>query len=87
MVVRLVDYEQNPQAASDAPRWRVRDDFSIALEPGFAPAVAAELAARGHRVSFESNSRGFGGAQLIARSADAYVAGSDHRKDGHAGGF
>ena len=32
MVVRLVDYNQNPQACSDAPRWIVNTDFSVSVE-------------------------------------------------------
>ncbi len=87
MVRRIFDHGQNPQAASDAPRWHVRPDFSVALERGVPQAVAADLAARGHRVEYESQEHLFGGAQLVLRSADGYVAGSDHRKDGQAGGF
>ncbi|MBX9608554.1 MAG: gamma-glutamyltransferase family protein [Gammaproteobacteria bacterium] len=87
MVTRLVDYGQNPQAASDAPRWRVEPDFSVALEASFAPAVAEELAARGHRVVIDAGARGFGGAQIAWRTASGYVGGSDHRKEGAAVGF
>lgn len=87
MVRRIFDHGQNPQAASDAPRWHVYPDFSVGLEPGFSPDVARELAARGHRVRFEPQEHVFGGAQLVLRTPDGYVAGSDHRKEGHAGGF
>lgn len=87
MVTRLIDYGQNPQAASDAPRWRVLSDGTVALEPGFPGAVAAKLEARGHRLQFETSARNFGGAQLIVKTADGFVAGSDHRKDGQAAGF
>ncbi len=87
MVTRLVDYGQNPQAASDAPRWLVNDDFSVSLEPGFDRDVAQELASRGHSIAFASDDHQFGGAQLIVRTDDGYVAGSDHRKEGLAVGF
>lgn len=87
MVTRMIDHAQNPQAASDAPRWLVNANFSVALEPGFDPAVATALAARGHRVSQAETDLAFGGAQLIVRTTDGYVAGSDHRKEGSALGF
>lgn len=87
MVTRLFDYGQNPQAASDAPRWHVHPDCSVSLEAGWDPALADELAARGHDVRFEPAEHVFGGAQLILRTTDGYVAGSDHRKEGQAGGF
>ncbi len=89
MVTRIVDWHQNPQAASDGPRWIVNNDFSVSFEaPRFAPGVLDELARRGHRiVEPEAAMFGFGGAQLIWRLDDGYCAGSDHRKDGHAIGF
>ena len=87
MITRLVDYKQNPQAASDAPRWLVNDDFSVTLEPGFDTAVANELTNRGHAISYATDDRQFGGAQLIVRTDDGYIAGSDHRKEGLAVGF
>ncbi|MEP7155611.1 MAG: gamma-glutamyltransferase family protein [Betaproteobacteria bacterium] len=89
MVIRMVDYQQNPQAASDAPRWIVNPDFSIGLEPGFNPQTVEALARKGHRIAAaEAVNFAFGGAQLIWRAQDGgYIAGSDHRKDGGAVGY
>ena len=89
MVTRIVDYHQNPQSASDGPRWIVNNDFSVSVEEGrFAPGVLDELERRGHRiVKPEAAMFGFGGAQLAWRLEDGYCAGSDHRKDGHAVGY
>lgn len=88
MLERIVLRGQNPQAASDAPRWHIREDGRVALETGFAPAVAVELARRGHVVEWESAEHVFGGAQLIQRLDDgAWCAGSDHRKEGHAAAY
>jgi gamma-glutamyltranspeptidase/glutathione hydrolase len=86
VVVRLADYNQNPQACSDAPRWIVNEDWSLSVEDGIAPAVREELAARGHRF-VKAEGTPFGGAQLIHRVEDGYCAASDHRKDGCAIGF
>ncbi len=87
MITRIFDYGQNPQAASDAPRWHVMPDMKLALERGFAGSVVEELIRRGHTIVRDEPEKLFGGAQLIRKSGDFYVAGSDHRKDGQAVGF
>ena len=89
MVIRTVLHAQNPQAASDAPRWRVVRGRRVAVEWEMPEQTVAALSALGHEVVRETpdSAFGFGGAQLIWRAADCYVAGSDHRKDGCAVGF
>jgi gamma-glutamyltranspeptidase/glutathione hydrolase len=87
MMVRIFDYNQNPQTASDAPRWYVDEDFRIALEPGFSPQVVDGLKRRGHTLIENPPSHLFGGAQLIYCLENGYCAASDHRKDGQAIGF
>jgi gamma-glutamyltranspeptidase/glutathione hydrolase len=51
--------------------------------------VLEALRALGHDVQFEAGDLtfGFGGAQIVHRIEGGYVAGSDPRKDGQAGGF
>jgi len=85
MMTRLFDYKQNPQAASDAPRWHVMPGSGLALEDGFSTAVVQGLERRGHQV-LSGEGDIYGGAQLILNSGNCYVAGSDHRKDGQAAG-
>ena len=88
MVTRIFDHGENPQAASDAPRWHVTPEFAVALEDGYAPGIARDLAERGHEVRTVADHRLFGGAQLIYRLPDGgYCAASDHRKEGCAIGF
>ncbi len=87
MVHRIFDHRQNPQAASDAPRWHVFPDFSVGLEPDFRRQSPHGLAARGHSVRRDPHESTFGGAQLIYRLDDGYCAASDHRKEGLAAGF
>lgn len=86
MAMRVLCYGQNPQAAADAPRWRVTGGRGVAFEPSFDPEVARALAARGHAVQIEDGDGvfAFGGAQLIQKQGGTYVAGSDPRKDGQA---
>lgn len=88
MMTRVFDYGQNPQTASDAPRWQVLDDlFQIGLESGFDPEVIDGLQRRGHLIIVDPVDTGFGGAQLIRRLDHGYVGASDHRKDGQAAGY
>ena len=88
MITRIFDYGLNPQAASDAPRWHVFEDFRLALEPGgFDTGVIEGLTKRGHAVEGDAPPFLFGGAQLIFKIEDGYCAASDHRKDGQAVGY
>ena len=89
MVTRMMVHGQSPQAASDAPRWRFVEGFEVAVESIMPDGTVKALEAMGHKITREApdNAFGFGGAQLIARQGDGYIAGSDHRKDGCAVGF
>lgn len=87
MIARIFDHKENPQAASDAPRWYVAPNFEIFLEQGFPEATVLELRRRGHTVQSSKDSDLFGGAQLILRLDDGYCGASDHRKEGSAAGF
>jgi len=86
MMTRIFDYRQNPQAASDAPRWRADGGRVVCIEPGIGRHVMDELRARGHEIRMGQASD-FGGAQLIYKLHDGYFAASDHRKEGCAVGF
>jgi len=88
MLVRLIDYGQNPQTAADAPRWKITLDGGLLLERAISEEVARGLAQLGHRVVRASpGSTEFGAAQLVHRLDDAYVAASEPRRDGQAVGF
>ena len=86
VVRHLVDGGDDPQAALDAPRWRVEEDGSVALEPGFED-LAEGLRTRGHDVRVESVQHGFGVGQIILRHGAALIGGSDGRGDGYAAGM
>lgn len=89
MLVRIADHGQNPQAAADAPRWKVTEDQrEVMIEPGFDPSVLAELESRGHRlVRGPEDSTDFGAAQIIYRLDDCYLGASERRRDGQAVGY
>jgi len=90
--IRMVDYDQQPQAACDAPRWKVNPDFTIDLERGMADSTVQGLKALGHiEMSTNDPYMDFGAGQFIWRLSDnpdhGYVIASDPRRDGLAAGF
>ena len=91
-LVRMLDYRQQPQAACDAPRWKINEDFTLDLEDTLRPDAVDALRARGHVMkSIDDPYMDFGSGQFIWRLSDdfsqGYVAASDSRRDGHAVGF
>ncbi len=87
MMIRMFDYQQNPQTAVDAPRWQVFPEMEVAVEPGFQSGVLDELTGRGHRINTDREFWWFGGAQMIYKTMEGYIGASDPRKDGQAVGF
>jgi len=91
-LVRMLDFHQNPQAACDAPRWRVNQGLSINVDAHMAPALVQGLKDLGHQPEALSDSyMDLGAGQFIWRLGDpaveGYVAASDPRRDGQAAGF
>lgn len=89
VVSRIADFGQNPQAASDAPRWRITDDnLRVAVEAHTPPDVVAQLRDLGHVIEIAPRfNLEFGSAQMAMRMNGGYLAASDHRKDGYAVGY
>ncbi|GAM97544.1 gamma-glutamyltranspeptidase [alpha proteobacterium U9-1i] len=97
IIVNLVDYDMDLQAAGDAARYRFYGGAEptgeaadgvgfVAMENGVPPDARAELERRGHRIRPADGS--FGGYQAIMRNADGtYEAATEMRKDGTAGGY
>lgn len=92
ILVRMLDFGQNPQAACDAPRWRFNAGLDINVEAAMNPATVQGLQARGHQVSVIQDSyQDFGAGQFIWRmgspAVEGYMAASDPRRDGQAAGY
>ena len=97
IIVNLIDYDMDLQAAGDAARYRFYGGAEptgdqpdgvgfVAMENGVPPEVRAELERRGHRIRPADGS--FGGYQAIMRHPNGvYEAATEMRKDGSAGGY
>ena len=88
-VLRMLSYRQQPQAACDAPRWKVNRDFSLDVESNMNPDTVQGLSALGHTLKkIEDPYMDFGAGQFIWRLSDdigdGYIAASDPRRDGQA---
>ncbi len=81
MVVNLVDYGLNPQAALDAPRWRFMEGNRVLLERSLPQAVVQGLRDRQHQIQ---QGGFFGRGQMILRQNGVLVAASEPRADGLA---
>ncbi len=98
---RMIDHHQQPQAACDAPRWKVGPGSTLDLEPTIPAHTVDALRRLGHRIERATDAyMDFGAGQFIWRLADdaapadasvpvpdGYVAASDSRRDGAAVGF
>ena len=91
-LVRMLVHRQQPQAACDAPRWKVASGLSVDFESTMAPELLSDLVAMGHRSEATADAyMDYGSGQFIWKLSDTledgYVAASDSRRDGQAAGY
>ncbi|WP_232699869.1 gamma-glutamyltransferase [Brevibacillus daliensis] len=83
VVMNMIDFNLNPQAALDAPRWQWKEGKVFELERSFPEHVALTLEQKGHDVRYAVGSGSFGRGQIIVRNEDGVlIGGTDHRTDG-----
>jgi len=88
MILNRVDWQLNPQASLDAPRWQVGAGRKVYLEYGVPQFIAEGLRAMGHDVEIHAEGGMFGRGQIIWRLPNgSLIGGSDMRADGCALGF
>lgn len=99
IVVNMVDFGMNVQAAGDAARFHhdgsteplatppMTDGGKLEVESGVPASVVAELKRRGHNVDYVTGA--YGGYQAILRdpATGVYWGASEFRKDGQAAGY
>lgn len=83
VITNLFDYGMNPQAALDAPRWRLIEKDLVLLETTVPNQIVLDLVERGHNIKI-APSRMFGKGQIILNQNDIFVAASEPRADGLA---
>lgn len=91
-LVRLLVHRQQPQAACDAPRWKVASGLSVDFEATMAASLVAGLTGLGHRSEVTTDAyMDYGSGQFIWKLSsdlsDGYIAASDSRRDGQASGY
>ena len=87
LLASTIDFNMDPQAALDAPRFRFVRGLDVSLERGFPERVRRELAGRGHNVLPGEYADGYGGGQMIRVTNEGLWGGSDRRKDACALGY
>ncbi len=89
VIMNTIDFQLNPQAALDAPRWQWLEDRKVKVEPDFPTSTAQQLARRGHDIEIALDSLSFGRGQIIWKDQDSgvYAGGTEPRTDGCIAGF
>ena len=83
VVMNMLNYSMNPQAALDAPRWQWLKGKKIALENGFNCDIIEHLAHSGHEVEIHDKGSSFGRGQIIIKNHEGTLfGGTDPRTDG-----
>lgn len=83
VVMNAVDFQLNPQAALDRPRWQWMEGRQVELESSVPNYIAQALERRGHQVRIPVTSGGFGRGQIIWRMPNGVLAGgTEPRTDG-----
>jgi gamma-glutamyltranspeptidase/glutathione hydrolase len=88
VLTSVIDDGADPQAAIDAPRWRVEPwDWRVRVEADLDPDVVRALDVRGHElVEVVARDVGMGHAHAIAVRAAGYAVATDPRAEGAAVG-
>jgi len=82
VVMNMVDFGMNPQAALDAPRFRWDEKLKVSVENTFDTYKAQKLREKGHNIVIDLYSGGFGRGQIIRKTKEGYIAGTETRCDG-----
>lgn len=84
VIINTLDYQLNPQATLDAPRWQWVKENVVHVEPNFPNHLAQALTRLGHQVVPTLDSGSFGRGQIIWRNPETGVlsGGTESRTDG-----
>ena len=84
VLMNMIDFNLNPQAAIDAPRWQWVEGKTVEVEHTLPLHVAQALRAKGHDIEIPLDSLGFGRGQIILRDQKTGIlsGGTEPRTDG-----
>lgn len=84
VIMNTIDFDLNPQAALDAPRWKWSAGNTVEVEHRFYHHLAEQLNQIGHDVQYIVEPNNFGRGQIIWRdpSSGVLIGGSESRTDG-----
>ncbi|MCQ1530038.1 gamma-glutamyltransferase [Lutispora saccharofermentans] len=83
VIMNLIDFNLNPQAALDAPRWQWIRGKKVELEDTLPEEIAKALEDIGHEVTVTDDNTGYGRGQIILRDESGVLAGgTENRTDG-----
>ncbi|MGD9761682.1 MAG: gamma-glutamyltransferase family protein [Candidatus Izemoplasmatales bacterium] len=83
VLMNMIDFNMDPQAALDAPRFRWDSQNNVAVEPLFPKSITDSLISCGHNITVEEKIGGFGNGQIILKKENHYLVGSETRCQGH----
>lgn len=84
VVMNMIDFGLNPQAAIDSPRWQWIKGNTIEIEKHFPSHIAEALLQKGHDIQVNIDFGNFGRGQIIIKDPETgvYCGGSESRTDG-----
>ena len=85
VIMNMIDFDMDPQAALDAPRFRWDDAKRVALESTISDDVKEFLELHGHDIVMEKPSSSFGNGQIIKKENNHYLVGTETRCQGFIG--
>lgn len=81
--MNLIDFQHNPQAALDAPRWQWKKNKKVELEKTLPMEIINSLVELGHHITVTGSNVGYGRGQIIFRRENGLlVGGTESRIDG-----
>jgi gamma-glutamyltranspeptidase/glutathione hydrolase len=85
VVMNMIDFKLNPQAALDAPRWQWMANKRVGVEHQVPLEISQGLAAKGHDIEIAFDLTSFGRGQIIIKDPQTGVlqGGTESRTDGH----
>lgn len=84
IVMNMIDFHLNPQAALDAPRWQWTKEKFVEVENRFPHHIAQNLVEKGHDIQIQLEPNSFGRGQIILRDSETgvLIGGTESRTDG-----